>query len=50
VESIAFVKVIKNIYKYVYKDHDYTTMEFDRCKDKIKQYLDACYISSYKAL
>ena len=50
VESIASVKAIKYIYKYVYKGHDCTTMEFGRCRDKIKQYLDAHYISSCEAL
>jgi Helitron helicase-like domain at N-terminus len=50
VESIASVKAVKYIYKYVYKGHDRTTMEFGRCGDEIKQYLDACYISSCEAL
>ncbi len=46
VESIASVKAIKYIYKYVYKGHDRTTMEFGRCIDEVKQYLDARYVSS----
>ena len=50
VESIASVKAVKYIYKYVYKGHDRTTMEFGRCRDEIKQYLDAHYISSCEAL
>ena len=50
VESIASVKAVKYIYKYVYKGHDHTTMEFGRCRDEIKQYLDAHYISSCEAL
>jgi hypothetical protein len=50
VESIASVKAVKYIYKYVYKGHDRTTMEFGRCQDEIKQYLDAHYISSCEAL
>jgi hypothetical protein len=50
VESIASVKAIKYIYKYVYKGHDRTTMEFGTCRDEIKQYLDARYVSSCEAL
>src|SRR5487761_412025 len=50
VESIASVKAVKYIYQYVYKGHDRTTMEFGRCRDEIKQYLDARYISSCEAL
>ena len=49
VESIASVKAIKYIYKYVYKGHDRTTMEFGNCQDEVKQYLDARYISSSEA-
>jgi len=33
VESISSVKAIKYIYKYAYKGHDRTTMEFGRCRD-----------------
>jgi hypothetical protein len=50
VESIASVKAIKYIYKYVYKGHDRITMEFGTCTDEIKQYLDARYVSSCEAL
>ena len=50
IEFIASVKAIKNIYKYVYKGHDRTTMEFGRCTDEIKQYLDAYYVSNCEAL
>jgi hypothetical protein len=50
IESIASVKAIKYIYKYVYKGHDRATMEFGRCTDEIKQYLDARYVSSCEAL
>ena len=50
VESIASVKAIKYIYKYVYKGHDRTTMQFGRCQDEVQQYLDARYISSCEAL
>jgi hypothetical protein len=49
VESIASVKAIKYIYKYVYKGHDRITMEFGTCSDEIKQYLDARYVSSCEA-
>jgi hypothetical protein len=49
VESIASVKAIKYIYKYVYKGHDRTTMEFGTCRDEIKLYLDARYVSSCEA-
>jgi hypothetical protein len=44
------VKAIKYIYKYIYKGHDRTTMQFGRSIDEIKLYLDACYISSYEAM
>ena len=49
VESIASVKAVKYIYKYVYKGHDRTTMEFGTCADEIKQYLDARYVSCCEA-
>jgi hypothetical protein len=49
VKSIALVKAIKYIYKYMYKGHDHTTMEFGRCIDEVKQYLDARYVSSCEA-
>jgi len=50
VESIASVKAVKYIYKYMYKGHDHTTMQFGRCQDEVKQYLDAHYISSCEAM
>ena len=50
VESIASVKAVKYIYKYVYKGHDRTTMQFGRAQNEIKLYLDARYISSCEAL
>jgi hypothetical protein len=50
VESIASVKAVKYIYKYIYKSHDRTTMQFGRCQDEVKQYLDARYVSSCEAL
>ena len=49
VESIASVKAMKYIYKYVYKGYDRATMQFGRCIDKVKLYLDARSISSCKA-
>ena len=49
-ESITSVKAIKYIYKYVYKGHDSTTMQFRTCRDEIKLYLDACYVSSCEAM
>ena len=49
VESIASVKAVKYIFKYVYKGHDRTTMEFGTCVDEIKQYLDSRYVSSCEA-
>ena len=49
IESIASIKALKYIYKYVYKGHDRTTMEFGTCTDEIKQYLDARYVSSCEA-
>ena len=49
VESIASVKAVKYIYKYVYKGHDRTTMQFGTAQDEIKLYLDARYVSSCEA-
>jgi len=49
VESIASVKAVKYIYKYVYKGHDRTTMQFGTAHDEIKHYLDARYVSSCEA-
>ena len=46
VESVFSIKSIKYIYKYVYKGHDRTTMEFGRAVDEIKQYLDARFIGA----
>ena len=50
VECISSVKAIKYIYKYVYKGHDCTTMEFETCQDEVKQYLDAHYVTACEAL
>ena len=49
-ECIFSVKAIKYIYKYVYKGHDHTTMEFGRCQDEIKLYLDSRYVSACEAI
>ena len=46
VECIASIKAIKYIYKYVYKGHDHTTMEFGNSEDEVKLYLDAHYVSA----
>jgi hypothetical protein len=46
VECISSIKAIKYIYKYVYKGHDRTTMEFGNCEDEVKLYLDARYVSA----
>src|SRR6266511_5057601 len=46
VECISSIKAIKYIYKYVYKGHDRTTMEFGNCEDEVKMYLDARYVSA----
>ena len=43
-ECLFSVKAIKYIYKYVYKGHNCTTMEFGSCLDEIKLYLDSCYV------
>jgi hypothetical protein len=45
-ECVISVKAIKYIYKYVYKGHDRTTMEFGKSQDEIKLYLDAHYVSA----
>ena len=49
-ECILSIKAIKYIYKYVYKGHDCTTMEFGQCQDEIKLYLDSCYVSACEGL
>ena len=49
VESISSVKAVKYIYKYVYKGHDCTIMQFGIAHDEIKHYLDARYVSSCEA-
>jgi hypothetical protein len=45
-ECVISVKSIKYIYKYVYKGHDRTTMQFGRAQDEIQVYLDAQWIGS----
>jgi hypothetical protein len=45
VECVASIKAIKYIYKYVYKGHDCTTMQFGTCQDEAQLYLDARYLS-----
>ena len=49
-ESIASVRAVKYIYKYVYKGHDRATMQFGRCTNEVQLYLDARYISSCEAI
>jgi hypothetical protein len=49
-ESIASIKAIKYIYKYVYKGHDRITMQFGTCNDEVKQYLDARYVSACESI
>jgi hypothetical protein len=49
VESIASVKAVKYIYKYVYKGHDRTTMQFGTAQNEIRLYLDARYVGSCEA-
>ena len=49
VKSITSIKAIKYIYKYVYKGHDCTTMQFGTCQNEVQLYLDARYISSYES-
>ena len=44
------VKALKYIYKYVYKGHDHSTMEFGTCQDEIKLYLDSIYISAHEGI
>ncbi len=50
VECIASIKAIKYIYKYVYKGHDRTTLEFGRSEDEVKMYLDARYVSACESV
>jgi hypothetical protein len=40
-ECVISVRAINYIYKYVYKGHDHTTMEFGKSQDEIKLYHDA---------
>jgi len=50
IESIASIKAVKYIFKYVYKGHDRITMQFGTCNDEVRQYLDARYISSCESI
>ena len=49
-ECLFSVKALKYIYKYVYKSHDHSTMEFSTCQDEIKLYLDSRYISAHEGI
>jgi PIF1-like helicase/Helitron helicase-like domain at N-terminus len=49
-ECLFSVRCFKYIYKYVYKGHDCTTMEFGRCEDEVKLYLDSRYVSGCEAI
>ena len=49
-ECLFSVKALKYIYKYVYKGHDRSTMEFGTCQDEIKLYLDSRYISAHEGI
>ena len=49
IECIGSIKGIKYIYKYVYKGHNCTTMEFGKCQNEIKLYLDVHYVSQCEA-
>ena len=49
-ECLLSVKAVKYIYKYVYKGHDRTTMEFGTCEDEIKLYLDSRYVSACEGI
>ena len=48
-ESVISIKSIKYIYKYVYKGHDHTTVEFGKNVDEAKHYLDARYVCACEA-
>ncbi len=48
-EWVASIKAIKYIYKYIYKGHDRTTMEFRTCQNEVKQYLDTRYVAQHEA-
>jgi hypothetical protein len=50
VECVISVKSIKYIYKYVYKGHDRTTMQFGISQDEIQIYIDARFIGSIEGI
>ena len=47
--NVECVISFKYIHKYIYKGHNHTTMEFGKCQDEVKQYLDAQYIDAHEA-
>jgi hypothetical protein len=55
VEVCASVKAVKYIHKYIYKGHDLCTVQVDQkgnanaVIDKIKEYIDGCYIGPVEA-
>ncbi|PIA31356.1 hypothetical protein AQUCO_05000025v1 [Aquilegia coerulea] len=49
VEICASVMAVKYIHKYIYKDHDRTTMVVGAENDEIQQYLDARYVGPVEA-
>jgi len=53
VEICATAHAVKYIYKYIYKGFDKATVEIttggQQQRDEIKEFLDACYISSSEA-
>ena len=50
VEVCAFIQSIKYIHKYIYKGNDCTTLQLAIDGNKVKQYLQGCYIGPSKAI
>ena len=44
IKSVATFRTVKYCFKYIHKGPDCATLQYDR--DKIKQYIDSCYIGA----
>jgi hypothetical protein len=50
VEICGTIRVIKYIYKYIYKGSDHSTVKLQIMVDEIKRYISGCYIRSAEAV